>query len=65
MFVVTFIAASQNPSAAIVHHKVAAGHIGRTASQGTRSVHKVVAVIPETHGVTITAELHKILKSEK
>ena len=63
MFAVTLIAASQNASAAIVHHKVAAHHIGGTASQGTRSVHKVVAVIPETHGVTTTAELHKILKS--
>jgi len=54
----------QNASAAIVHHKVAGHHIGRTASQGTSSVHKVVAIIPETHGAT-TAELLKIMKFTK
>jgi hypothetical protein len=65
LFVVSLITASQNASAAVVvHHKVAVHHIGRTASQGTSSVHKVVAVIPETHGAT-TAELLKIMKSTK
>jgi hypothetical protein len=37
-------------------------HIHRTASQGTISVHKVVAVIPETHGAC-APELLKIMKS--
>jgi hypothetical protein len=39
------IASSQTSATAVVVH-----HIGHTASQGTISVHKVVAVIPETHG---------------
>jgi hypothetical protein len=51
-------------TAVILHHKVAAHHIGRTASQDTSSIHKVIAVIPETHGTT-TAELLKIMKSTK
>jgi hypothetical protein len=64
LFAITLITASQHASAAIVHHKLATHHIGRTASQGTSSVHKVVALIPETHGAT-TAELLKIMKSTK
>jgi hypothetical protein len=59
-----------------VHHKhhiassqasataVAAHHKDRTASRGTISVHKVVAVIPETHGAS-APELLKIMKTTK
>jgi hypothetical protein len=53
------IASSQASATAVtVHHKV------RTASQGTISVHKVVAVIPETHGAS-APELLKIMKTTK
>jgi hypothetical protein len=53
------IASSQaSATAVVVHHK------DRTASQGTISVHKVVAVIPETHGAS-APELLKIMKSSK
>ncbi|MFY9795633.1 MAG: hypothetical protein WAK17_04700 [Candidatus Nitrosopolaris sp.] len=50
--------ASNQATAVAVHHK------DRTASQGTISVHKVVAVIPETHGAS-APELLKIMKSSK
>jgi len=56
--------ASSQASAIIVHHKVAVQHVGHTASQGTISVHKVGAVIPETHGAS-APELIKIVKSSK
>jgi hypothetical protein len=53
------IASSQASATAVaVHHKV------RTASQGTISVHKVVTVIPETHGAS-APELLKIMKTTK
>ena len=45
-----------------MHHK---DHITSSqASQDTISVHKVVAVLPETHGAS-TPELLKIMKSSK
>ena len=53
------IASSQASARAVTVH-----HIGHTASQGTISVHKVVAVIPETHGAS-APELLKIMKSSK
>jgi hypothetical protein len=63
LFAVNLITASQNASAAVVvHHKVATRHVGHTASKdrsGSISVHKVIAVIPETHGITTTVALHK------
>jgi hypothetical protein len=62
LFAVNLITASQNASAAVVHHKVTTHHVGHTASKdpsGSSSVHKVIAVIPETHGITTTVALHK------
>jgi hypothetical protein len=56
--------ASNQASVIVVHHKVAVQHIGHTASQGTIIVHRVVAVIPETHGAS-APELLKIMKSSK
>ena len=66
--------ASNQATAVAVHHKahiasnqataVAVHHKDCTASQGTISVHKVVAVIPETHGAS-APELLKIMKSSK
>jgi hypothetical protein len=64
LIAVSFIMASQNASAAIVvHHKLAVHHKDRTASQGTISVHKVVAAIPETHGAS-APELLKIMTTK-
>jgi hypothetical protein len=53
------IASSQASATAVVVHRK-----DRTASQGTISVHKVVAVIPETHGAS-APELPKIMKTTK
>jgi hypothetical protein len=53
------IASSQASATAVVVHRK-----DRTASQGTISVHKVVAVIPETHGAS-APELLKIMKTTK
>jgi hypothetical protein len=53
------IASSQASATAVVVHQK-----DRTASQGTISVHKVVAVIPETHDAS-APELLKIMKSSK
>jgi hypothetical protein len=67
LFAVSLITASQHASAAvIVHHKVVTHHVGHTAFKdpsGSSSVHKVIAVIPETHGEPITAAaLKKLVK---
>ena len=67
LFAVTLITASQHASAAvIVHRKVVTHHVGHTAFKdpnGSSSVHKVIAVIPETHGEPITAAaLKKLVK---
>lgn len=63
LFAVSLIMASQNASAVVViHHKVATHHVGRIASKdpsASISVHKVIAVIPEAHGITTTVALHK------
>jgi hypothetical protein len=74
------MASQNASAAAVVHHKVtvhhkahiasnqatavAVHHKDRTASQGTISVHKVVAVIPETHGASAPEQI-KIMKSSK
>jgi hypothetical protein len=66
LFAVSLITASQHASAVVVHHKVATHHVAHTASKdtsGSSSVHKVIAVIPETHGEPITAAaLKKLVK---
>ena len=53
------IASSQASATAVATH-----HKDRTASQGTISVRKVVAVIPETHGASAPEQI-KIMKSTK
>jgi hypothetical protein len=53
------IASSQASATAVVVHRK-----DRTASQGTISVYKVVAVIPETHGASAPEQI-KIMKSTK
>jgi hypothetical protein len=62
LFAVSLIMASQHASGTVVvHHKVATHHVGRIASKdpsGSISVHKVIAVIPGTHGITTTVPLH-------
>jgi hypothetical protein len=66
LFAVSLITASQNASAAVVHHKVAVHHKAHTASKGKTSIsvhHKVIAVIPEVHGRTLNATaLKKLVK---
>jgi hypothetical protein len=62
LFAVSLITASQHASAA-AHHKVAVHHKDRITSKDTSSsnVHKVVAVIPETHGKILNATALKKL----
>ena len=56
--------ASQHTSAAVEHHKVSLHHKAHSASKDTSgSVHKVVAVVPETHGKILdAAALEKLTK---
>jgi hypothetical protein len=67
LFAVSLIMASQHASATVVvHHKVAVHHKAHAVStdpSGSSSVHKAIAVIPETHGEAITAAvLNKLVK---
>ena len=65
LFAITLIPSSQQASA-VVHHKVAVHHVAHTASKGSSSIsvhHKVIAVIPETHGKLLNATaLKKLVK---
>jgi hypothetical protein len=65
LFAVSLIMASQHASATVVvHHKVAVHHKAYAVSKdpsGSSSVHKAIAVIPETHGEPITAAVLKKL----
>jgi hypothetical protein len=65
LFAVSLIMASQHASAAVVvRHKVAVHHKAYAVStdpSGSSSVHKAIAVIPETHGEPITAAVLKKL----
>ena len=61
LFAVSLITASQHASAA-VHHKVAVHHKAHTESKDPSSnVHKIVAVVPETHGKILNATALKKL----
>jgi hypothetical protein len=63
LFAGSLIMASQHtPAAAIEHHKVSLHHKAHSASSSSASsVHKVVAVVPETHGKILNATALKKL----
>ena len=63
LFAVSLITTSQHASAA-AHHKVAVHHKDNTTSKDpsvSNNVHKVIAVIPETHGKILNATALKKL----
>ena len=68
LFAVSLIMASQHTSAAAAasHHKISLHHRAHSTSKdssGASSVHKVVAVVPETHGKILNATaLNKLTK---
>jgi len=64
LFAISLMMASQHTSAAVEHHKVSLHHKAHSASKDTSgSVHKVVAVVPETHGKILdAAALEKLTK---
>jgi len=64
LFAVSLIMASQHTSAAAAeeHHKASLHHKAHSASSSSASsVHKVVAVVPETHGKILNATALKKL----
>jgi len=65
LFAISLMMASQyTHAAAVEHHKVSLHHKAHSASKdnsGASSVHKVVAVIPETHGKILNATALKKL----
>jgi hypothetical protein len=64
LFAISLMMASQHTSAAVEHHKVSLHHKAHSASKDSSgSVHKVVAVVPETHGKILDATaLEKLTK---
>src|SRR5215469_8084718 len=64
LFAGSLIMASQHTSALAEHHKVSLHHKAHSASKDSSgSVHKVVAVVPETHGKILNASaLEKLTK---
>ena len=66
LFAGSLMMASQHTSAATEHHKVSLHHRAHSTSKdssGAGSVHKVVAVVPETHGKILdAAALEKLTK---
>jgi hypothetical protein len=62
LFAGPLIMASQHTPAAAEHHKVSLHHKAHSASSSSASsVHKVVAVVPETHGKILNATALKKL----
>jgi hypothetical protein len=64
LFAGSLMMASQHTSAATEHHKVSLHHRAHSTSKdssGAGSVHKVVAVVPETHGKILNATALKKL----
>ena len=64
LFAGSLIMASQHTPAAAEHHKVSLHHRSHSTSKdssGAGSVHKVVAVVPETHGKILNATALKKL----
>ena len=63
LFAISLMMASQHTSAAVEHHKVSLHHNAYSASKDSSGVHKVVAVVPETHGKILDATaLEKLTK---
>ena len=64
LFAISLMMASQHTSAAVEHHKVSLQHKAHSASKDSSGgVHKVVAVVPETHGKILDATaLEKLTK---
>jgi len=64
LFAISLMMASQHTSAAVEHHKVSLHHKAHSASKDSSgSVHKVVKVVPETHGKILdAAALEKLTK---
>ena len=61
LFAISLMMASQHTSATVEHHKVSLHHAHSASKDSSGSVHKVVAVVPETHGKVLDATTLKKL----